>query len=200
MYFDINEFYHVYNRGNNKQIIFFNERNYLFFLTKVREQVLPCAEILSYCLIPNHFHLMLKPTENGLKERTSFGGKPMQELSYRVGILLSSYAQAINKQNKTTSSLFQQKTKAKILAETNNGTRTSYLEQCFHYIHINPVTAGLVKNPEDWSYSSYPDYIGMRNGTLCSKELFYANTGIREDEIVLRTKEELDEKILEKLF
>ena len=67
--------------------------------------------------MPNHFHLIIKATEESIIERPSFGGKPMQEFPYRIGILLSSYCQAINKQNKTTGSLFQQKTKAKNLYE-----------------------------------------------------------------------------------
>lgn len=194
------EFYHVYNRGNNRQPIFFNERNYLFFLKKVREQLLPFSEIVAYCLMPNHFHFLLRANEDGLKERNSFGGKSMQELAYRIGILLSSYSQAINKQNKTTGSLFQQKTKAKILYEADNGSRISYFEQCFHYIHQNPMVARVVKNLPDWPYSSYPDYTGLRKGTLCAKEIFYALTGLNSEDIKNKTIEKIDEKILEKLF
>jgi putative transposase len=200
MYFDGTEFYHVYNRGNNKQLIFFNDRNYLFFLRKISEQILPFADIFAYCLMPNHFHLLIRPNESGLTKRNSFGGKPMQELSYRLGMLLSSYAQAINKQNKTSGSLFQQKTKAKILSETDNGTRISYFEQCFHYIHNNPVAAGIVQNPEEWPYSSYPDYAGLRNGTLCSRELFYSNTGLNPGDMSPKIAGEINEKILEKIF
>jgi putative transposase len=200
MYFDGTEFYHVYNRGNNKQLIFFNDRNYLFFLRKISEQILPFADIFAYCLMPNHFHLLIRPNEGGLTERNSFGGKPMQELSYRLGMLLSSYAQAINKQNKTSGSLFQQKTKAKILSETDNGTRISYFEQCFHYIHNNPVAAGIVQNPEEWPYSSYPDYAGLTNGTLCSRELFYSNTGLNPGDMSPKIAGEINEKILEKIF
>jgi len=200
MHFEPREFYHVYNRGNNRQPIFFNERNYLFFLKKVKKQLLPFSEIIAYCLMPNHFHFLLRPNDNGLKERNTFGGKPMQELAYRIGILLSSYSQAINKQNKTTGSLFQQKTKAKILYEVNNGGRISYFEQCFHYIHQNPLVARMVKNLPDWPYSSYPDYTGLRNGTLCAKEIFYALTGLNSENIKNRTMEKIDEKILDKLF
>ena len=200
MHFEPREFYHVYNRGNNRQPIFFNERNYLFFLKKVKKQLLPFSEIIAYCLMPNHFHFLLRPNDNGLKERNTFGGKPMQELAYRIGILLSSYSQAINKQNNTTGSLFQQKTKAKILYEVNNGGRISYFEQCFHYIHQNPLVARMVKNLPDWPYSSYPDYTGLRNGTLCAKEIFYALTGLNSENIKNRTMEKIDEKILDKLF
>ena len=111
MKFEAHEFYHVYNRGNNKQLIFFNNDNYLFFLKKIEAQLKPVSEIIAYCLMPNHFHILIQANGKSLKERNTFGGKPMQELAYRVGILLSSYSQAINKQNKTTGSLFQQKTK-----------------------------------------------------------------------------------------
>src|SRR5262245_50108428 len=150
MHFELNEFYHVYNRGNNKRLIFFNERNYLFFTNKIRSLICPYADMIAYNLMPNHFHFMLEPKSEGLKERETFGGKFMQELSYRIGVLMSSYSQAINKQNHTTASLFQQKTKSKILSETHNGSPISYFEQCFHYIHFNPVVAGLVKNIEQW--------------------------------------------------
>jgi putative transposase len=194
------EYYHVYNRGNNRQTVFFNERNYLFFLKKIRDQLLPFSDMIAYCLMPNHFHFLLKANENGLKERDSFGGKPMQELAYRIGILLSSYSQAVNKQNKTTGSLFQQKTKAKILSEEENGSRISYFEQCFHYIHQNPLVAGKVDKLQDWPFSSYPDYAGLRNGTICSKEIFYELTGMSMEDIVMKTNDQIEEKILEKLF
>jgi putative transposase len=200
MRFEPGEFYHIYNRGNNKQPIFFNERNYLFFLKKVRKQLLPFSDIIAYCLMPNHFHFLLRANANGLNERNSFGGKPMQELAYRIGILLSSYSQAINKQNRTTGSLFQQKTKAKILCETVNGSEITYFEQCFHYIHQNPMVARMVNNLLDWPYSSYPDYASLRNGTLCAKEIFYALTGMDSEEIKNKTMEKIDEKILDKLF
>ena len=72
------QFYHVYNRGNNKQLIFFNDNNYLYFLQKIREQLLPVADILAWCLMPNHFHILIQANDESVKERKSFGGKPMQ--------------------------------------------------------------------------------------------------------------------------
>lgn len=124
----------------------------------------------------------------------------MQELAYGIGILLSSYSQAINKQNKTTGSLFQQKTKAKMLSETHNGSRLSYFEQCFHYIHQNPVVARMVMNLADWPYSSYLDYIGLRSGTLCAKKTFYSIAGMDSEDVRSKTLEKIEEKILDKLF
>ena len=59
MYFETSGMYHVYNQGNNRQIIFFNKENYFFFRRKIRIFILPFADILAYCLMPNHFHLMI---------------------------------------------------------------------------------------------------------------------------------------------
>jgi putative transposase len=195
-----NEFYHIYNRGNNRQPIFFSEKNYLFFIKKIRAQLAPVSEIISYCLMPNHFHLIIKATNKSVVERVSFGGKPMQEFAYRIGILLSSYAQAINKQNGSTGSLFQQKTRVKILSEPVEEKIISYLESCLFYIHNNPLRAKLVSNLKDWPYSSWPDYAGVRNGTLCNKAIFFECTGVLEKNIVGWHEENLAEDVIKKFF
>jgi len=59
MHFEIGHIYHINNQGNNRQRIFFKRENYLFFLEKIKNHVLPYADILAYCLMPNHFHLMV---------------------------------------------------------------------------------------------------------------------------------------------
>lgn len=194
------EFYHIYNRGNNKQLLFFNESNYVHFIKKIREQLAPAATIICYCLMPNHFHIIIRANENSIKTRPSFGGKPMQEFAYRIGILLSSYSQAVNKQNKTTGSLFQQKTKAKILSEQIEGKHVNYLESCFFYIHNNPLEAGLVNHLKDWPYSSYLDYIGERNGTLCDKEIFFKQTGLTKQDIINRLNSNFTEELKKKFY
>jgi putative transposase len=195
-----NEFYHVYNRGNNKQIIFFNPGNYIFFIKNIRKQILPCAELICYCLMPNHFHLIIQATKKSIAPRNSFGGKPMQEFAYRMGILLSSYSQAINRQNGTSGSLFQQKTKAKILCDAVNGKKDTYLEDCFFYIHNNPLEAGVVKLGIDWPYSSYLDYIGSRNGTLCNKELFLQISDLSTADICSRANEKMESGDTDKFY
>ncbi|HKC34620.1 MAG TPA: hypothetical protein VKB95_01115 [Chitinophagaceae bacterium] len=195
-----NEFYHVYNRGNNKQRIFFTHANYLFFLKKIREQLLPVSKIISYCLMPNHFHLIIMATSESIVERSSFGGKPMQEFPYRIGVLLSSYSQAINKQNKTTGSLFQQKTKAKILIERIGELQENYLVNCFHYLHRNPANSNLVKELDQWPYSSYLDYAGLRNGTLCDKELFFSLTGLTTSDVISGGQTDFDDEYIKKFY
>ena len=59
MHFQTGELYHIFNQGNNREKIFFSRENYLFFLTKIKAHILPHADVLAWCLMPNHFHLMI---------------------------------------------------------------------------------------------------------------------------------------------
>src|SRR5436190_13137037 len=180
--------YHIYNRGNNKQRIFFDHNNYLFFLKKVRNQVIPYCDILAYCLMPNHFHFLVRVKslvaeafkQIDVKEFASRNGSVKVQterhpLTSAIGILLSSYSQAINRQNGTSGSLFQQKTKAKYLEDANLAFAV------FHYIHQNPVRAGLVQKMEDWMFSSFKDYAGLRDGTLSNQQLAFELFGFNRE-------------------
>ncbi|MFZ2905908.1 MAG: hypothetical protein WAZ98_06875 [Cyclobacteriaceae bacterium] len=89
----------------------------------------------------------------------------MQVLSRKIGTILSSYTQAFNKQEKRTGSLFQPKTKAKLLSG-------EYSFICFHYIHQNPIKAGLCKTIEAWKYSSFQEYAFALEET-CNKKIAY---------------------------
>jgi len=126
------QIYHVFNRGNNSQTIFFSPENYLFFLEKLRNHILPHAAILAWCLMPNHFHLMISVNclEVEIGERTNVDAsegftlsetltKPSKKrtLNDSIGIMLRSYSRAIQKQQKITGSLFQKETKALCLTE-----------------------------------------------------------------------------------
>ncbi|MFZ1370317.1 MAG: hypothetical protein WAR78_08035 [Ferruginibacter sp.] len=150
--------------------------------------------------MPTHFHIIIQANEKSISERRSFGGKPMQEFAYRVGKLLSSYTQAINIQNNRSGSLFQQKTKAKILSEDVEGIIQNYLENCFFYVHNNPFEAGLVASLHDWLYSSYLDYIGKRNDTLCDKEIFFKLTGLTINDILNRTENNISDELIKKFY
>ena len=166
MEFYINELYHIYNRGNNQQKIFFKPDNYIFFIKKVRRYILPYCNIISYSLMPNHFHFLIHSDERTIATKT-IRTQAKNVLSEGIRILLSSYTQAINKQNQFSGSLFQQNTKAKPIVK---GSR-NYDLTVFHYIHQNACRANLVEKMEDWEYSSFVDYCGKRNGNLCNKEL-----------------------------
>lgn len=194
MHFEIGDIYHIYNQGNNRQRIFFEREKYLFFLRKMREHLLPHVNILAYCLMPNHFHWMVE-IENLTVDPThgvtqSHPASKQRILNESIAILLRSYTRAINKQQNRSGSLFREATKAECLTATNGitpsfyntkfGTRINthfpedeYLQICFNYIHQNPVKAGLVNKQEDWEFSSYRDYLGLRNGTLVDKKRCY---------------------------
>ncbi|MCB0534500.1 MAG: transposase [Saprospiraceae bacterium] len=167
-----NHIFHVYNRGNNKQPIFFKPDNYLFFLKKIRKHLLPVCEILAYCLMPNHFHLLIQADSRSVAlanpENTRM---PTQKFSRGLQTLLSSYSKAIQIQEKLTGSLFQQRTKAKQVS--SEWSWEDYSLICFRYILHNPVAAGLVNSPDDWEYSSCRDFAGIRSGTLCNQNLVY---------------------------
>ncbi|WP_232831758.1 hypothetical protein [Taibaiella helva] len=143
----------------------------------MRKQLLPDCSILTWCLMPNHFHLMIVAQPHGCQNRSAFGSKHMQQLPYNFGVLLSSYTQMMNRQNHTTGSLFQQKTKAKMLIDINDILR------CMHYIHQNPLKAGLVKHSwHDWAYSSLQEYFDETPG-ICDQELLFTLTGYTRQQL-----------------
>ena len=182
--------YHIYNQGNNHREIFFNRDNYLFFLKKIKTYITPYADILAWCLMPNHFHFMVLVNYDGLPESggATSSRTPTKTISFNhsLGIMLASYTRAINKQNNTSGSLFRGKTKAECL-NCPNGIAPSFIikngitqinstnpekeypQICFNYIHQNPVKANLVEKETEWAFSSAKDYSGLRNGKLVNK-------------------------------
>lgn len=150
--------------------------------------------------MPNHFQLIIYTNRQSVSERKSFGGKPMQELSYRIGILLCSYSQAINKQNGTIGSLFQQKTKAKKLNDSNDSRQYNPVEKCMFYLHQNPVEAKIVNSPSEWAYSSFKDYAGIRNRSLCNQKIFFEFTGMSPKDFSDENSMLLSEKAIQHLY
>jgi len=199
MHLEPEHIYHIYNQGNNRQKIFFNSENYLFFLKKIRTHILPYADILAWCLMPNHFHLMVYVLPTGIAtssgnissvttgSATSSGTPSKHTLNDSIGKMLSSYTRANNKQENYSGSLFREKTKAECVTKQTEITPSflnsqfgtvinvhsadkDYPNACFDYIHKNPVKAKLVENQEDWIYSSYSDYFCGRKGSLINKD------------------------------
>ncbi len=154
--------YHIYNRGNNREPVFYQTRNYEFFLAKAGTHISKFADVICYCLMPNHFHFMIKA-----KESIEVSG-----LNNEFAVLLRSYTRAINLQEERTGSLFQQKTKAKNVSEC--------CLVCFNYIHQNPLKAEIVQRIEDWEYSSFNEYAGKSRNPICNiqlgKEIIEFNT------------------------
>ncbi len=149
MNFEKDRIFHIYNQGNNRQPIFFQERNYRFFLKKMNTHVLPYADFLAWCLMPNHFHWMvyIRETElsspSGEEKLTNkkfiIKNDGIQEvekkvkisnsttLNQSIGTLLASYTRAVNLQEGFTGSLFRKKTNA-ICVNDNSLTLKSWVE------------------------------------------------------------------------
>ena len=158
--------YHVFNRGNNGEVIFPRQQNYLYFLKGVQKYIKGYCDILAWCLMPNHFHFLVHANELStpiIKD----GSFERQRFSQGIKQLLSSYAKAINKQEGRTGSLFQQKTKGRHVNELGH----DYSLRAFHYVHQNPLRAGLVDRMEDWEFSSFREYMGEGKVVLCNRDL-----------------------------
>ena len=143
--------------------------------------------------MPNHFHFLIHANSKTVK-RIKKGCTYSNRLSEGFRKLLSFYTLGINKQENRTGSLFQQNTKAKSLDGPD------YPRICFHYIHQNPLIAGLVQKIEDWPYSSFNDYLGRTNDGLCNIELAVKYLDLDLDNFYRDSYDQIDTENIEKLF
>jgi REP element-mobilizing transposase RayT len=158
-------FYHLYNRGNNREPIFFEPENYSFFLQRfVKYFPTDKAEIHAYCLLPNHFHLLVQL---------------LSELDYssRMQHFGISFSKSINTRYGRVGHLFQGRFKVKHVDSTE------YLLHLSRYIHLNPCFARLVEKAEDWEFSSYRDYVPKRKIPEITESKRREISGIVQDEM-----------------
>ena len=131
---------HVIARGNNKQHIYLDDedrRRFLVILSQVKAR--SCFRLFGYCLMPNHFHLLLQ-----------IGRFSISRIMHD---LLARYSQNFNARRERCGHLFQGRFKSLLCA------RDSYLLELIRYIHLNPVRSGLVVDPIQWPWSSHRDYL-----------------------------------------
>src|SRR3989344_9493648 len=161
--------FHIYNRGNNREKIFYNQEDYRAFLFRIglalgiEPEVLQKENLLSiphsririnanknlfklhaFCLMPNHFHLLVEHTDK----------IPISKL---ISQICTSYAMYVNKKYKRVGHVFQDQFKS-ILIENN-----SQLMWVSSYIHMNSVKDGLAKHPNEYKWSSYDSYTSKKN-------------------------------------
>ena len=157
-FFRPGHYYHIYNRGDNRELVFKEDADYFNFIKRMkmvlgltpvinsglRIRPVPPGSftILCYCLMPNHFHFLIR-------QNTEL---PIGELINKV---ITSYAKYFNSKYKRVGNLFQDTFKAKEI-DTD-----SYLTYVTAYIHNNP------SDPLSYAYSSLPEFLGTRNGRLC---------------------------------
>jgi putative transposase len=150
------KYYHFFNRSNNNEVIFKEERNYSFFLERYKIHMEQYISTIAYCLMPTHFHFLFKITN----EDTA-------SIKKNIAALLSGYTKSLNKAFDRHGSLFQTHSKAKEIDDE------TYLLTLISYIHQNPLRAGLVKITEEWKYSSYPELAGFRNDFLVDHNFYH---------------------------
>lgn len=160
------EIYHIYNRGNRKEDIFLDSQDKNFFryrlcqylfperekledLVRIRTSPLPenSFDLISYCLMPNHFHLIFK-------QNTEI---PISKLISRV---CTSYSKYFNKKYDKVGHLFQDQFKQVNISDNN------YLLWLSAYIHQNPKVANIVIKADEYQWSSYAHYLGNRTDTI----------------------------------
>jgi REP element-mobilizing transposase RayT len=140
-------FYHIYNRGNNGETLFREQRNYPYFLKLYARYIEPVAETYSYCLMRNHFHFLVRIKDwQSSKDCQSYRSL---EASHAFANLFSTYTKAFNKAYQRTGSLFE-KPFRRILVDNDR-----YFSSLAIYIHHNPQKHGFVDDFRDWPYSSY---------------------------------------------
>ncbi len=168
-------FYHIYNRGNNGEDLFLEERNYPYFLKLYEKYVTPIADTYTYCLLKNHFHFLVRiKTEGEIVSpniKKGYSGEPssityQNNPSKNFSNHFNAYTKAINNSYHRTGSLFERP------FQRNPVTQNSYLLELIIYIHFNPQKHGLINDFRKWRYSSY--------GAIVNK----SKTRLQRDEVI----------------
>ena len=143
--------YHVMSRGNHKNDIFRDPQDYRVYLKILREAKEELDfEICSYCLMTNHVHLVIETNEISISD-----------IMKKVNMHYSIY---FNRKYDLVGHLFQGRYKAQIIEKDN------YILEVSRYIHLNPIRANMVENPQDYKWSSYSMYIGLLKERLINSE------------------------------
>ncbi|MCE3227947.1 MAG: hypothetical protein K0S32_2498 [Bacteroidetes bacterium] len=161
--------YHIFNRANGNEKLFLNHNNYEYFIEQYKLYIEPIAETFSYCLMPNHFHLLIRMKPEN--ELNVFFGSRTKKIDLRILMsqhfsnFFNGYTKAFNKMHKRKGSLFMHPYK-RIKVSDN-----SYLLKLVHYINFNPIESGLCTDPLMWKYSSYIDLVGEKETFIKREEL-----------------------------
>lgn len=166
------KYYHIYNRGNNGENIFFEERNYFYFLKLYTKYIVPVAETYAYNLLSNHFHLFIRTRtlveqeqwfSQELSKTPYLSPKPVwkaKKPSQQFGNLFNAYAKAVNKTYHRTGNLFEHPFKRIEV------TTLTYAKRLIIYIHQNAQHHRFVSDFRDWPHSSYHTHLSKKQTRL----------------------------------
>jgi putative transposase len=161
-------YFHIYNRGINSTELFKNPQDYEFFLKRYVEYIEPVAETFAWCLMGNHFHLLvkilpedkisfIKPKE---KDKRNYPLQKKYDPTRQFSHLFDSYAKKFNYLYNRTGGLFETPFRRIMIEED------SYLKQLIFYIHSNPVKHGFVSKLSEYKWSSYSSIISDKSTHL----------------------------------
>ncbi len=150
-----NNLYHIYNRGNGKEKIFFNNGNYYYFLRQYDKYLSSILDTFAFCLLPNHFHLLIRIIIDD-----------PEKISEQFRKLFISYTMSVNRQQKRKGNLFQRAFKRKLINDER------YFYSAVFYIHSNPVHHLTTKDFTGYPFSSYQIFKSNQNTRLCKNEVF----------------------------
>jgi REP element-mobilizing transposase RayT len=155
-----NTHYHIFNRGTNRENIFREDENYRYILKLYAHHVAPIAETFAYCLMPNHFHLLIRTKSD--QEVSRQGLKPSTRLSkltpasQAFSNLFNAYTLAFNKRYNRTGSLFEHPFhRIAVMSD-------AYFTRLIAYIHRNPAKHGFTEDFRLWTYSSYAAILSVQ--------------------------------------
>lgn len=166
-------YYHIYNRGNNGEQLFYKPENYTHFLRLYEKYIDPIADTYAWCLMGNHFHLLVRIKEKDEINMDSLPNPVRVQNPNRVikpphryfSDLFNSYSQAINKQEGRTGSLLESPFRRIPI------TSDKYFQNLVVYIHRNPVHHGFTDDYRDYPWSSYGSIISDKTTRLRRKEV-----------------------------
>lgn len=149
--------YHIYNRGVNKMPIFRTPANYQYFLNAFFKRIGPMVDTYAWCLMKNHFHLMVRiKTKAEIVGQLSGVIDPVRLIglnpSKQFSNFFVAYAKAFNKQEKRSGAVFERP------FGRIEVTNLKYFKDLVVYIHRNPVHHGLVSQPREYEWSSFNNY------------------------------------------
>jgi len=169
--------YHIFNHANGFENIFTKDENYRFFLEKYHLYIRPVAETYAYCLLPNHFHLVVRirkteAIEANFSKVSNLGKVTDEFISKQFSKLFSCYTQSFNKVNNRRGSMFIKNFKRELI------DHREYFEAAVVYTHRNPVHHGFCERYEDWSYTSYNEAKANKSDTIETEKLLKTFGGL----------------------
>lgn len=121
----------------------------------MKEYLIPIADIYAYCLLKNHFHIILK-----IKDKDQISEKFQEKIHLPFSNFFNSYSKSINKSYDRTGSLFQEHLQRNRILDEN------YLKQLIVYVHLNPIKHKFTKVFEKYKHSSYQTYLSTKETSI----------------------------------